>query len=76
MTLTLQDGFIIYTVGALLIAGALGVYDRWRARMHAWNVSEEQLGECAECGLTFLVRRNDMIVRCPRCQRLCTNRRH
>jgi len=75
-TIAMADGFILYTLLALLAVSALGVYDVWRSRVSGWRVSEEQLGACPQCGLTFLVKRNVMIVRCPRCARLCPMRRH
>ncbi len=73
--ITMADGFVLYTLVSLLAVSALGVYEWWRSRVRGWSVAEEQLGACSGCGLTFLVKRHEVIVRCPRCRSLCPARR-
>jgi hypothetical protein len=75
ITIKLGDGLAIYTLLILGIVLVLGVYESWRDRLHAWRISEPQLGECTSCGLTFLVRRHDNVIRCPRCSAFCSMRK-
>ncbi len=45
----------------------------WRT---PWNIAEEALLQCPDCHCAFVVRRHSPNGRCPRCDRLCTARRH
>ena len=75
ITMRLGDGFVLYTLLMLFFVLAWGAYESWRDRLRSWNVSEAQLGECAQCGHTFLVGRHDNVIRCPRCRAFCSMRK-
>jgi hypothetical protein len=66
-----ETGFVVYLALMFLGLCAAGIGELWRARVHDWRVSEEQLGECSECGLTFVVGRAEKAARCPRCRNRC-----
>ncbi len=69
------SGFLIYLILMLAALCAVGAWEMWRARIQHWSVSEEQLTRCAKCGYSFLVRRSETVVRCPRCEKLCSIRK-
>ena len=75
MEVPLEAGFLVYVFLLLAGLGAAVIRDMWRARVHHWEIAEAQLGHCQECNLTFIVRREQKVARCPRCQALCQNRR-
>lgn len=75
ITLGLGEGFVVYALIVLGGVAVAGLYDAWRSRVRAWNLSEEHLGECSKCGLTFLVQRHENVIRCPRCRTFCSMRR-
>jgi DNA-directed RNA polymerase subunit RPC12/RpoP len=66
------DGFVICTGLMLLLCAGLAAYDFWRDRVHGIELSEESLGHCPACRLRFLVARHERVVRCPRCNELCS----
>ena len=70
--ITMAGGFVALTVFALAVLGILWLYDLWREQVREWQLSEERLGQCGECNLTFLVPRHETVVRCPRCRALCS----
>jgi hypothetical protein len=65
-----QHGFVILVAVFLGTLLCLSLYDSWRARSRGWTMTEEFLGECGRCRLTFLVSRHETVVRCPRCNSL------
>lgn len=75
ITINTETGFVLYLVFMLCALCSMGAAELWRGRVHDWHISEEQLGECPECNLTFVVRRSEKVARCPRCKNLCPVRR-
>ena len=71
----LETGFLVYLAFMLVGLCALIVGDLWRAQVREWHVSVEQLRRCDRCDFTFVVRRTETSVRCPRCSTRCSMRR-
>ena len=65
-----EHAFVIVVAVALGTLLCLSLYDSWRARSRGWTMTEEFLGECNRCRLTFLVSRHETAARCPRCSSL------
>lgn len=71
LTISIDTGFVIYLLLMLGLLAAVAIIDSWRGRAHQWSVSEEQIGQCADCAFSFVVRRSETVARCPRCGNLC-----
>ena len=74
-TINMETGFIVYLLimlGGLL---GLGIYETWRTRTQQFGISEGQLSHCSRCRLTFILKRNEKVARCPRCNALCSRAR-
>ena len=71
-SIDIKDGFLIYLLATLACLGAAMLYDLYgRERRQQWNLSDDRLGRCPECGHTFITARNHTAVLCPRCGKAC-----
>ncbi|MCK5804579.1 MAG: hypothetical protein KAI66_17210 [Lentisphaeria bacterium] len=71
---TMQNGFLYYTLGLLALAAGLAGYDFWRDTARQWIPSRSVLVECSECNGVFLSERQGAVLRCPRCQTVCSRK--
>ena len=71
ISIDMAGGFVVYVAGMLAVLLLFAAHEIWRRYSQDWTPSEEQLSYCPKCGFAFVVRRNETVARCPRCQTLC-----
>lgn len=46
-----------------------------RQRIYDWDLTQERPCTCHACQYTFMMKNNETIARCPRCNAICTLRK-
>ena len=60
----------LFALGGAVALALSWARERWRAASVEWNLSQQQLCRCRECGYIFLSGRIESMSRCPHCQNL------
>lgn len=67
-----------FVVLALLALGLISVAILWdviAGQLGDWSISQERIAFCSKCKTSLLTGRFESIVRCPRCNALCSQKR-
>jgi uncharacterized paraquat-inducible protein A len=67
-----------FVVLALLVLGLLLVAILWDVisdQIGDWSISQERIAFCSKCKTSLLTGRFESVVRCPRCNTLCSQKR-
>jgi hypothetical protein len=70
-----QTGFFIYLFIWFAMLAFLWGRELWRDKIYDWALSEGKVCICEECHFAFLIKPNESISRCPRCDEMCTIRK-
>ena len=62
--------FILYITLGIFILTIFWTRQIFREKVYEWNISQEFLGRCNNCNVTFLAHRNESIARCPACNEM------
>lgn len=70
-----QYGFYLYIAIWLLTIIILWAREMWREKAYDWELSQDRLCVCDGCHYAFLIKHNENITRCPRCNEMCILRK-
>lgn len=59
----------------IALIGYLWFRELRRQRKYDWHLSRQYPCTCRACQLTFMMRANDIVTRCPRCNAICARSR-
>lgn len=68
-------GFLIYLFIWIIVVFILWCRELWRRKVYDWALSEGSLCICDDCHYAFLVKPNETVSRCPRCNEICSVKR-
>lgn len=70
-----SDFFSLCLFVFLVLLSILWYRELRRQRIYDWNLTQDRPCTCHECQLTFMMKNNETISRCPRCNAICTLRK-
>ncbi len=76
ITVDFSDALFVYLFIWILTIGILWARELWRLKAYDWSLSsKDKLCFCDHCHYAFLVKNNENITRCPRCNEMCILRK-
>jgi len=73
--LAMEYFFTVYVLAWFFTIGVLWAREHWRSRRNSWDISKDKLCFCDNCHFAFLVKPDENISRCPRCNGICILRK-
>lgn len=70
ITVGFDHFFLIITSVFMVVLMSLWGRHLWKTNMRQWNISEDSLCRCADCGYIFVAKRVETVTRCPACNEL------
>jgi uncharacterized paraquat-inducible protein A len=70
-----QTLLFVYITAWLLTIAVLWAREVWRQNIFDRDLSKNRLWRCEKCHFTFLVKGQESITRCPRCNNICILRK-
>ena len=65
--MSVSEGLILYTLILVVIAAVAWINDSLWYSNHSWSISKSHLMSCRKCGNVFLLGRQQLDTRCPKC---------
>ena len=67
--------FVILALVALGLVMIAMLWDMVTSEIGDWSISQERIAFCSKCKTSLLTGRFESVVRCPRCNTLCSQKR-